>query len=273
MTIDELRDALSSLVGATLAEDLVRDFLAIRQDVLTGVLERSNAGKLVESFVQSLQYIESGGTFEVKPNVDSYLDALDARASNLDEGLRFCASRIARAMYTLRNKRNIAHKGQVDPNQYDLRLLLHGSEWLIAELLRNAKRISMQEAGQLVELVQAPVGGLVEDRAGRSLVLEELTAGDEMLVLLQHANPEGRAIAELIRSMNRRPPQTVRNTAVTLWKKKDIDRDGADRYVLTGNGLTRAAEVVRDRARAQGALIKKDSSKASRRRRATRGTK
>jgi hypothetical protein len=266
VTTDELRAALAPLVGTTLADDLIRDFIAIRQDVLTGVLERSNAGKLVESFVQALQYMERTGQFDAKPNVDSYLDGLDHRTSSLDDGLRFSASRIARAMYTLRNKRNIAHKGPVDPNQYDLRFLLHGAQWLMAELLRNATGIPMGAAGLLIELVQAPVGGLVEDRAGRSLVLKDLPAGEEILVLLQHAHPAGRTLPELVSSMNRRLAKTVRNAALELWRQKDIDRDAHDRYVLTANGARRAAEVTRRQA-ADGGPAKPPQSKAKRRRR------
>src|SRR5262245_33439476 len=56
-----------------------------------------------------------------------------------------------RALYTLRNKRTIAHIGVVDPNSYDLCFLLHGSQWVIAELLRVAAKISMAEAGRLIE--------------------------------------------------------------------------------------------------------------------------
>jgi hypothetical protein len=64
---------------------------------------------------------DSGCCFgDQKPNVDEYLNRKAELESKLPEDLRICAARIARAMYTLRNKRNVAHKGQMDPNTIDI---------------------------------------------------------------------------------------------------------------------------------------------------------
>ena len=48
-------------------------------------------------------------------------------------------------MYTLRNKRNIAHKNDVDTNTHDLAFAHQGAAWITAELLRHATGVSMQE--------------------------------------------------------------------------------------------------------------------------------
>ena len=50
-------------------------------------------------------------------------------------------------MYTLRNKRNIAHANEVDPNTVDLSLGHQSAGWILAELIRNAAGITMEEAG------------------------------------------------------------------------------------------------------------------------------
>src|SRR4051794_8034966 len=115
MTRDRLETALAKLIPATLASDLVEQFLQIRRDFSTKTLERASPGKFVETFVQCLQHI-ARGSFDPTPKVDQYLNNQVENELNLPDGLRFCASRIARSMYTLRNKRNIAHKNEVDPN-------------------------------------------------------------------------------------------------------------------------------------------------------------
>src|ERR1700730_2952636 len=126
MDANRLASALSALIGPKLAGELVADFSKIRQDLATKTLERSSSGKFVETFVQCLQQIATG-SYDPKPNVDDYLNRKAELESKLSDDLRICAARIARAIYTLRNKRNVAHKGQIDPNTIDLAFAYYGS--------------------------------------------------------------------------------------------------------------------------------------------------
>lgn len=245
MTRDELIRALTGTIGKQLATDLVKDFLTIRQDTLTGTLERANAGKFVETVVQALQYVDTGGRFEAKPKVDAYLAALPEKSSRLDEGLRVVASRVARAMYTLRNKRSIAHKGSVDPNTYDLRFLHHSAQWMVAEFLRQASGLTMEEAGRLIDLVQEPVGGLVEDLGGRKLVLHETSAANEALILLHNVYPAPASLDQLRAWMDRRSDDTVRKALRKMWSDKLVDGDPG-RYRLTRNGYDAATAAIRE---------------------------
>ena len=168
MDAKRLTSALSGFIGPKLAGELVADFIKISQDLATKTLERASPGKFVETFVQCLQQI-ANGSYDQKPNVDDYLNKKAELESNLPDDLRICAARIARAMNTLRNKRNVAHKGQIDPNTVDLAFAHHGSSWIMAELLRNATGLSMQEAGELITLVHAPVGSLSKKLTERIL--------------------------------------------------------------------------------------------------------
>jgi len=251
VTRDELVRALTGTIGKQLATDLVRDFLVIRQDALTGTLERGNAGKFVETVVQALQYIERKGKFDVKPSVDDYLSKLaDRTAPPLDDGLRIVASRVGRAMYTLRNKRNIAHKGSVDPNTYDLNFLHHSAQWTMAEFLRQASGLSMEEAGRLIDLVQVPVGGLVEDLGGRKLVLHDTSTGHEALILLHNIYPGEASLEQLTNWMDRRSADTVRKALKSMWDEKLVDGNTSG-YRLTGKGHDAATAAIRQLVGAQ----------------------
>jgi hypothetical protein len=240
----EVAAALATTCPTDLAETLIREFMAVRQDVATRTLGRAAPGKLVETFVQLLQHLDSG-SYEPKPDVDEYLRKLETRPTTLDDGLRICGARVARAMYTMRNKRTIAHIGRVDPNVYDLRLLLHASQWLIAELVRVASKVSMTDAGRLMEQVHEPVGGLIEDYDGKRLVLADLSTREELIVLLHGSYPDFVPLGELLKSLNRRPVRTVKNTLRTLWNKKFVDGDGKA-YRLTSLGFEAAVEIIRD---------------------------
>jgi len=238
-----LIQALSARCPASLASKLVDHFLEIRRDVATRTLGRAAPGKFVEVFVQVLRFLETG-SFEEQPKVDEYLRQLDDRGSNLDDGLRICAARIARAMYTLRSKRNIAHTGTVDPNNYDLALLLHGAQWLLAELLRLTSNLTMEQAGALIAQVQAPIGGLVEDFGTRRIVLADLSVGNQILVLLHSHYPEAVTRKVILDSLDRNSQRTIKNNLSALWREKTIENVEDKRYVLTQKGLARAVSLI-----------------------------
>jgi hypothetical protein len=85
-------------------------------------------------------------------------------------------------MYSLRSKRSIVHKGSLDPNRYDLRLLFAGAQWVMAELISSVNGVSMDEAGRLVEQVQVPVDGMVEVLHGKRVVHGVMTMREEILL-------------------------------------------------------------------------------------------
>lgn len=243
MDIKKLIQLLGRSLPSQLVCDLVENFLILRQDVATGVLGRSAPGKFVETFVQVLQFLEVG-KFDAKPNVDEYLRTLESRSTSLDDGLRICAARIGRAMYALRSKRNILHKGHVDPNTYDLKLLHSAAQWVLAELIRSLSGGSMEEAGKLVEQIQVPVGGLVEDFGGRRIVLKDLLIAEEILVLMHSHYPETVTSVQIISSLYRRSPRSVRNTLRSLWKEKILEGNNKIGYLLTRRGFDKAIAIV-----------------------------
>lgn len=185
----ELARLLTTGLPKELADDLTENFIDLRRDMGTKTLGKTNAGKFVETLVQVLQFLESR-RYDAKPKVDEFLRNAEAKAPGLDDGLRICAARVGRAMYSLRNKRNIAHKGSVDPNSYDLQFLFNAAQWVLAEIVRIVGSNSMSEAGKLVAQIQAPVGGMVEDFGDRALVLPDLPIREETLVLLHHRYPQ-----------------------------------------------------------------------------------
>jgi hypothetical protein len=244
--MDEARLARSieGHVGRSLANALVGEFAKIRRDYATKTLERASTGKFVEIFVQCLQQIASGA-HDPKPNVEDYLLKRVENEAALPEGLRVCAARAARSMYTLRNKRSIAHSNEIDPNTVDLALAHQSAAWILAELIRNAAGVSMEEAGALITLLQVPVGSLVEEIDGMRLVHADVSIRDELLILMHSAYPERIALADFYRSMRARSEGAIRNQLVTLRTDKLIVGDTKIGFRLTQAGHHAATEIVR----------------------------
>jgi hypothetical protein len=244
MLRDDAVKLLSGLIPTELSEALVDEFLVIRQDVATKTLGRSSAGKFVETIAQVLQHIEKG-KFDTGKKLDVDRTLRDAESwTKIDDGMRICGARIARSMYALRSKRNILHKGDVDANSYDLAYLHHGAQWLLSDLVRLAEQSSMEVAGRLVSQIQAPVRGLIEDFGEHQLVLEDMSVPDEILILLHHNYPDHIPLRDLAKSMSRRSPGSVRNSAKKLWDSKLVEGGGAKGYKLTQKGFSKAIELI-----------------------------
>ena len=235
--------ALGGTVPPDLADELVDSYLAIRHDAATKTYGRAAPGKFVEMLVQVLQYL-APGCYEASPRVDAFLKDQVEQYKSLGDGLRICAAGVARAMYSLRSKRNIAHKGNIDPNSWDLALLHAEAWWVMAELLRNAQAIPMEEAGVLIELVHARVGQLVEEIGGRRIVHGCTPIRDEILVLLHSHYPDQIDLPLILRSLDLRHPGSVKARLRELYAARLIDGSARDGYRLTARGFDRAAGLV-----------------------------
>lgn len=239
-----LTSALEAYISPALAAEVSGDFCKLRQDCATGTLERATPGKFVESFVQCLQYL-STGQFDEKPDVDTYLNRKVENEVALPEGLRICGARLARTIYTLRNKRNIAHKNPVDPNRFDLALAHHGAAWIMAELLRNASGITMHEAGVLIELVQTPVGSLIEEIDGVRLIHADTSIRGELLILLHSHFPERVQMKDILATLRTRSSASVRNRLSELRTANLAHGDSKLGFRLTQTGFAAAVAEIR----------------------------
>jgi len=242
VTPDELSRQLSSRIGPVLANDLVTSFVELRKDCRTCTLGRSSAGKFIETVVQVLQYLETN-RYDATPQVDSYLKTLESRASILPEDLRICCSRIARAAYTVRNKRNIAHKGTVAPNIYDLNYTYAAAQWILSEIVRQTVEADMTAAGAMIEFIQVPVSSVVERVGERRIVHGKLTIEKELLLLLHSYYPEYVPLKQIQQSMERRSKPGISNGLKNLWSAKLLHREPSG-YVLTQEGFKEAVAVL-----------------------------
>lgn len=242
MTCEDLVQELSKSIGLSLAKDLVGSFVELRKDCKTGTLDRTSAGKFVETVVQVLQYLESA-SFDSKPQVDEYLRNLESRSSSLSDDLKICCSRITRSCYTIRNKRNIAHKGLIDPNVYDLNYTYAAAQWTLSEIVRHVIKTDMATAGKIIEFIQIPISSVVERFGSRRLVYGALTVAEELLVLLHSYYPDFVSIGMIQKCMDRRSKTGISNALKKLWDTKLVYKEDSN-YVLTQPGFVSAVEVL-----------------------------
>jgi len=78
----------------------------------------------------------------------------------------------------------------------------------------------MQECGELITILQTPVGSLVEEIDGTRLVLPKVSARVELLILLHSSYPQLTSVTDVLKSLSRRNAKAVKTALRTLHKDK-----------------------------------------------------
>jgi hypothetical protein len=205
-------------------------------------LSKASGGKFIETVVQIIQYLETGN-YEASPSVDSFLKNIESKKTKVSDDLKICCSRIARSCYTIRNKRNVLHKGAVDPNIFDLKFMYNSSQWIMSEFVRQFIISNMQLAGKIVEFIQAPVGPIFEDIGGKRIVLEDFTIFEEIIVLLKSHYPDFVEKSKVYESLERRSRSAVIKNIKKLWVLKLIQQEG-NKLKLTIKGYRESINII-----------------------------
>jgi len=243
-------------VPASIEAELWRYFNRLCQEVTSHTLEKSTAGKFVETVVQLLEALSNTSSCYSKSvkDVDAQLQRYESvPLIGITNDSRIAICRIARAIYTLRNKRSIIHKNAIDPNLYDLRVIFYMAQWIMTELLRLATGISTDECARLIEQVQSPLILLLEYIDEKPIVLHAgLTVRQELLIQLLELRARNMAVTrkELCSLLSRRDPSSVSRELKRLWSERLVEKDEKNRYTLTASGIAAAQAVVEEAASA-----------------------
>ncbi|WP_162929720.1 hypothetical protein [Halobacteriovorax sp. BALOs_7] len=234
---------MAKVVPVNLAKDLIDNFYSISLDYSTASFSNKiSAGKFVETSVQVLQFLETG-EYSHNPKVDSYLRSIESRSSTLDDNLKLCIPRVLRSMYTMRNKRSIAHKNDFDPSLYDLKFLYYSAQWVLTDVLRHVSSVKMCDAGDLVLKIQAPVNTIVEKIENKNIVHAKVSTREEICLILKSIYPQKRSVSELCSDLDRKNQKTVKNNLNILWNDKIIEGCRESGYMLTVSGLRYSDQI------------------------------
>lgn len=242
MNKDDLIKLLSTSLDPTLANDLVIYFIELKNELKIGNIGKTSSGKFVETVVQVLQYLENG-SYDSKPSVDSYLSQIESRKVVIDDHLKICCSRIARASYSLRNKRNIAHKTDITASIYDLMFLYSSAQWILSEIVRQVIKSDIDTANKAIEYIQIPIHSIIEDFGDRKLIYGDLNIDEELLILMHTCYPEYLNIDYIRKSLDRRARSSVYSCLKKLWDNKYIIKINGE-YKLTQFGYQETNKIL-----------------------------
>jgi hypothetical protein len=163
--------------------------------------------------------------------------------------------KVLRTVYKFRSQRGAVHiSPSYGPNHMDARLMIESVRWAMNETLRvfwqGADRESVAKAIRELLQFDVPCVGVFED----VVVVQrtDLTADEEILVLLHFGGDAGLSRAEIGRYAMRSAPRVSESLArLEAPDLRQIVRLNAGRYRLTDLGARRIREEMSDKLLAQ----------------------
>lgn len=247
-----------STLPSELREALILALSEIRKNYVERRWEPSElkGGKIAEAIFRILQWhASSTGTYTPLGSPIKNFGAAVRQFENntsLSDSVRFHIPDALVFLYSVRNKRGVAHLGkEVNPNRMDAEAVLSMSNWVVAELVRLLHSVTVEEAQQAVEALVEKQNPLVWEVEGvRRILNPAMTHTDRMLVLLHSMHPQSVDEVDLFEWCEYSSASSFRTQVLKkAHKERLIEYDsGKQKVHLSPNGIDRAEKLLLDYA-------------------------
>jgi len=236
--IDEIATQLEGFYPSELINSLLKSYEDLAGNYVRGKLGPSEVegGRFCESVIRMLQYETTGEYTDigVKLNLDKEIDKFrNLPQADFNDSLRLHIPRTLRVIYDIRNKRNSAHLGNINPNLMDAVLVLTSCKWVLAELFRTKFKILVSDAQAIIDSLVEKDIPLIQDFGGFPVILNpDLPAKDRILLLLYNRGEQGATRGELTKWL---PPKMQKQISTNLHRLQHtrcfIHRDSSKTYL------------------------------------------
>jgi hypothetical protein len=213
-----------------LVERLEDHYLEIKQNFASARYEPSelNGGKICEIVFRILEWHTNPGTYTPlgqRLDINKLVNRLE-NATAFNDTVRFHIPRILWAIYSVRNKRGVAHHaGEIDSNHMDAVFIVASADWVMAELVRLFHGVHIDEARSLVESLTTKQIPIIWEVGDLRRVLPPpgttLSTKDKVLLLLYHSSPDPVSVGELLQCVEYGNSSRFRKGIL-----KDLHKDG-----------------------------------------------
>lgn len=226
MTRPHLIQQLSTVVDPSFARGAVESYIEMEQRFLAGDWQPAelDGGRLCEAISRALLQMDTG-------KIDHNATPGDIRKTfdnqqihhNLMTQERNHITKAIEAVYKLRSQRGSVH---ISPtyfaNSMDSMFVLYAGKWIFAEFLRLAWNQDRDAIAAVIEQLVQMEYALIHELDGKPLVLvKDVSAPEEVLLLLGHASGNRASRADLIAHARNQKPATVRSAINSLVKRKE----------------------------------------------------
>jgi hypothetical protein len=239
----------AGFLAAGVPADLVTEVVAAYEQAKTRFHRRDyrpssvEGARFSEAVFRILQwattgtYTPIGGSTLPVPQLVGQLQ----NATGVDDSLRIHIPRTLQAVYDIRNRRNVAHLGNIAIGLQDSGLVVHILDWVMTELVRLYHNVSANEAQKIIEDIVKKEVPAIQVIDGFPRLLKDVPGTDHIVLLLYREGAGGVDRATLQGWL---PTGHRRNfaTYVSRLDKRHHVHQSGDRIVLTDLGI---AEVER----------------------------
>lgn len=110
---------------------------------------------------------------------------------SVDVSYRILIPRYLFAMYSIRNKRGIIHKSEIDPNAMDLTVMLNSLKWILSEIVRLCSNLSFEQTSELIESLMEKEQPLFWDTGNTLRLLDiKMESKSKILCLLYYQDKQ-----------------------------------------------------------------------------------
>lgn len=220
-----LQDELSQKIHKDVVKEILKEFEDVQNDFY---LENdkdilTSSGRFVDMVLAGIKYWYDGTVLNLNTiNFDSLwkeIINLPRRKNDSEEDLLLLEiPNVAKAIYTIRNKKRGAHRKDFDPILQDRVFIKNSVDWMMASLLFVFHTKSDKEIKEIIEsLIQKKIPLVEEFEDGGVQILKKLPFTQKLLVLLYKQN--GIITKESLKEMSKpRYPQEFNTNLNNLSK-------------------------------------------------------
>ena len=162
--------------------------------------------------------------------------------TSIDNSYRMLIPRYLFAMYSVRNKRGIIHKSEINPNAMDSTMLLNNAKWILAEFVRLSSNLPFEETEELIESLlerEQPIFWTIGDTT--RILCPKMDSASKILCLLYYR--DGQADVELQNSIEYKNSARFKEILRKLHNERKIEYVNNDCF-LSPIGLKEAEDII-----------------------------
>ncbi len=251
LTATQLTSELCAVLDSSNAMAAVESYQEMQQRFFAGDWQPTelDGGRLCEAIGRCIYQLDSGTvTHSQLPGelCEKIEDPKNQHSHNLSSAERTHICKAISLVYKFRSARGSVHISPIYKADYmDSMLMVHAGKWIFAEFLRlvwkKDKGVIAETIANIVQLEYS----LIHELDGTPLVLEAVSAPNEVLLLLNHAENHRLSKDELTRQAKNNKANNVATAVSRLLKENEIRTTGiAGEVALTPKGQKRVIEKL-----------------------------
>lgn len=161
---------------------------------------------------------------------------------SVETSYRILIPRYLYAMYSIRNKRGIIHKSEIDPNGMDLAIMLSSAKWILSEMVRLCSNLPFEETSELIESLLEKEQPLFWNTGNAIRVLDiKMDSPSKILCLLYYKDKQ--TDTELQKAIEYQNSTTFKSILKKLHKERKIEYISGQCF-LSPLGLKEAEKTI-----------------------------